>query len=145
MKWLKWLVRTAVAAVLLAAVAAGWLLSTESGLRWALGFAPAGLTIEGARGALIRIISADRIAWQGSEARNVSLELNLLSLLADTISIGFLHMDSLSLRRPEGGGTDLGLRAGEEAKRRQALGEPIGIEVETQHRLQRGEPGLVEA
>jgi translocation and assembly module TamB len=105
MKALNWLIRAALAAVVLAAAGAGWLLGTESGLRWALGFAPADLAVEGARGALVRAISAERVAFQGSEARNVRLELNLLSLLADTISIEFLHVDSLSLKRPEGSGT----------------------------------------
>ena len=36
---------------------APWLLGTESGLRWALGFAPRELAVEGARGALAREIA----------------------------------------------------------------------------------------
>ena len=36
MRWLKWLVRAAVGLALAAAVGVGWLLGTESGLRWAL-------------------------------------------------------------------------------------------------------------
>ena len=40
---------------------------------------------------------------------------------------------------------DLGRRAGEQAQRRQALGEAVGIAVEPQRRLERGEADLVEA
>ncbi|MGH8518608.1 MAG: hypothetical protein ACREUE_14240, partial [Panacagrimonas sp.] len=108
MRLVKWLVRALVVLTLVAALGVFWVLGTESGLRWALGFAPAGLGVEGARGALVRTISADRVAWQGSEARNVSLELNLLSLLADTISVEFLHVQSLALKRPEASGTGTG-------------------------------------
>ena len=104
MRWLKWLVRLAVALALLSAAGAGWLLGTESGLRWALGFAPAEVTLEGARGALIRTISFERIAFQGSEARNVAFDLNLLALLTDTISVEFIRIDSLTLHRPQASG-----------------------------------------
>jgi translocation and assembly module TamB len=100
MKSLKWLLRAALAAAVLAAAGAAWLLGTEAGLRWALRFAPAELEIEGARGALVRAISAERVAWQGSEARQIEFQLNLLSLLADTISVEFLHVETLLLKRP---------------------------------------------
>ena len=40
---------------------------------------------------------------------------------------------------------DLRLRAREQPQRRQALGEPIGIAIEPQRRLERGEPHLVDA
>src|SRR3954469_15030983 len=78
--------------------AAFWLLETESGLHWALGFAPRELAAEGVRGALAREISADRVAWEGIEARNVSLQVNLLALLGDTVSVSFVRIDSLDIR-----------------------------------------------
>jgi translocation and assembly module TamB len=101
MRWLKWPVRAAVGLALVAAGGAVWLLGTESGLRWALGFAPPEIEIEGPRGTLAGAIAFDRVAFQGSEARNVAFEINLLALAADTISVEFLHVDSLSLRRPQ--------------------------------------------
>ena len=39
---------------------------------------------------------------------------------------------------------DLGCRAREQPQRRQPLGQPVGIAIEPQRRLQRGEPDLVE-
>jgi len=100
LRWLKWLVRGAVAVVLAAAAAALWLLETESGLRWALAFAPPGLEIEGAHGALARTLSFERVAYQGSEARKVVLEVNLLALAAGTLSIEFVRAESIKLQRP---------------------------------------------
>lgn len=98
---MRWLAR--IAFVLLAAVAAAalWLVGTEPGLRWALGFAPRELVVEGPRGALAREISAERVAWEGIEARKVSFQLNLLALFADTVSVNFLRVDSVSIKRPE--------------------------------------------
>lgn len=101
MKWLKWLVRGLVALALFAAAGAVWLLGTESGLRWALEFAPADLELEEPRGTLTGTISFKRIAYQGSEARNVALDLNLLALFADTISVDFLRIESLTLVKPK--------------------------------------------
>src|SRR5688572_9914209 len=105
MKWLKRLLRAAVGMVLtlalLAVLGGAWLLGTESGLRWALGFAPAGLTVEGARGALAGTVSFERLAYEGNEVRNASFELNLLALLADTVSIEFLRAESVQLKKPE--------------------------------------------
>ncbi len=101
MKWLKWELRAALALVVLLAAGAGWLLGTESGLRWALGFAPPELEIEGARGALIGEITAERVSHRDLfEARQVALQLNLLSLAADTISVEFARVESLRIRRP---------------------------------------------
>jgi translocation and assembly module TamB len=101
MRWVKWPVRGGLALLLFAAAAAVWLLGTESGLRWALGFAPPELEIEGARGALVRTMSFERVAFQGSEVRNVSFELNLLALAADMLSVEFLRAESVRLKRPE--------------------------------------------
>jgi translocation and assembly module TamB len=101
MRWLKWLVRGLVALALFAAAGAVWLLGTESGLRWALGFAPADVELEGPRGTLIGTISFKRVAFQGSEARNVAFDLNLLALLADTISVEFVRIESLVLKKFE--------------------------------------------
>ncbi len=100
LKWLKWLVRSAVALALAAAAGALWLLGTESGLRWVLGFAPPPLEIEGARGALARTLSFERVAYQGSEARKVVLDVNLLALAAGTISVEFVRAESIKLQRP---------------------------------------------
>ncbi|HSA91311.1 MAG TPA: translocation/assembly module TamB domain-containing protein [Burkholderiales bacterium] len=97
---LRWFLRGLVFIVLLAAGGAVWLLGTESGLRWALGFAPADLELETPRGTLIGTISFERVAFQGSEARKVSFDLNLLALLADTISVEFLRVESLTLKKP---------------------------------------------
>src|SRR5262245_23504257 len=92
---MKWLLRLTLAFAALLAGAAFWLLGTESGLRWALGFAPPQLAIDNPRGALAREIRADRVAWPGIEARNVRLEVNLLALLSETVSVNFLRVDSL--------------------------------------------------
>jgi len=100
MRWLKWLVRSAVALALVAAAGGLWLLGTESGLRWALAFAPPELEIEGARGALARTMSFERVAYQGSEARKVVLDVNLLALAADTVSLEFVRAESIKLQRP---------------------------------------------
>ena len=100
MRWLKWLVRSAVALALAAAAAALWLLGTESGLRWALGFVPPALEIEGARGALARTLSFERVAYQGSEARKVVLDVNLLALAAGTIAVEFVRAESIQLQWP---------------------------------------------
>jgi translocation and assembly module TamB len=101
MKLVKWLVRGLVALGLLAAMGAVWLLGTESGLRWALGFAPPDITLEGPRGTLASTISFERVSFQGSEARDVSFEVNLLALLADTVSVEFVRIESLVLSKPE--------------------------------------------
>ena len=99
---MKWLLRTVLALAVLLLGGAAWLLGTSGGLRWALGFAPPQLVVEAPRGALAREISAERVAWEGIEARNVSFQLNLLALLADTVSVNFLRVETLSLKRPEG-------------------------------------------
>lgn len=86
-------------------------MGTESGLRWALAFAPATVQLEGARGALIGTMSFDRVAFEGSEARNVAFELDLLALFTDTLSVEFLRIESLSLKKPAtGGGGTIPLR-----------------------------------
>src|SRR5512134_2044395 len=100
MRWLKWLVRGLVVLALLAAAGVVSLLGTESGLRWALGFAPADVELEEPRGTLMGTISFERVAFQGSEARKVAFALNLLALLADTISVEFLRVESLVVRIP---------------------------------------------
>lgn len=86
--------------VLLAVGGAAWLLGTESGLRWALGFAPAHVELEAPRGTLMGTISFERVAFRGSEARKVAFDLSLLALLADTISVEFLRIDSLVVQKP---------------------------------------------
>src|SRR5512134_3649179 len=101
MRWLKWLVRGLVVLALLAAAGVVSLLGTESGLRWALGFAPADVELEEPRGTLMGTISFERVAFQGSEARNVAFDLNLLALLADTISVEFLRVESLVIVKPK--------------------------------------------
>src|SRR5688572_13215111 len=99
---MKWLLRAVLALALLLLGGAAWLLGTTSGLRWALGFAPPQLVVENPRGALAREIGADRVTWEGIEARSVSFQINLLALLTDTISVSFLRIDALTIRRPEG-------------------------------------------
>jgi hypothetical protein len=79
----------------------GWLLGTESGLRWALGFAPADLKLEEPRGTLMGTISFERVAFQGSEARKVAFDLSLLALLADTISVEFVDQACVRNPRPK--------------------------------------------
>jgi translocation and assembly module TamB len=101
MKFVKWLVRGLVALGLLVAIGAVWLVGTESGLRWGLGFAPDDVVLEGPRGALAGTISFERVAFQGSEARNVSFEVNLLALLTDTLSVEFVRIESLLVKKPQ--------------------------------------------
>jgi translocation and assembly module TamB len=98
---LRWLLWGLVFMVLLALGGAAWLLGTESGLRWALGFAPAEVELEEPRGTLMGTVSFKRVAFQGSEARNVAFEFNLLALLADTISVEFVRIESLVIKKPE--------------------------------------------
>lgn len=106
---MKWLLRAVLALAVAFLGVAGWLLGTGSGLRWALGFAPPALVVEAPRGALAREISAERVAWDGIvEARKVSFQLNLLALLADTVSVSFLRIDSLTIKRPEGSKEETG-------------------------------------
>src|SRR5262245_41363972 len=95
---MKWLLRILLVLAVALLGAALWLLETESGLRWALGFAPPQLVIEEPRGALAREVRAERVAWEGIEARKVSLELNLLALLLDTVSVNFLRVESLNVK-----------------------------------------------
>src|SRR5574341_15964 len=97
--WLKGPARIGVAALLLAAAGVLWLLGTESGLRWALRFAPSDIELAGPRGTFLGTIGFDRIAFQGSEARSVEFDLNLLSLLGDTVSIEFLRAENIELSR----------------------------------------------
>jgi translocation and assembly module TamB len=101
MRLVKWSVRVLVALALVAALGVVWILGTESGLRWALGFAPAEVELDEPRGTLIGTISFSRVAFRGSEARNVAFDLNLLALLADTISVEFLRVESLVLAKPK--------------------------------------------
>ena len=69
------------------------------------------MQLEGARGALIGTMSFDRVAFEGSEARNVAFELDLLALFTDTLSVEFLRIESLSLKKPAtGGGGTIPLR-----------------------------------
>src|SRR5262245_18621891 len=101
MRWLKWPVRAAVVLALLAMAGVLWLLGTESGLRWALGFAPPEIAFQGARGTLLGTIGFERVAYGGSEARKVEFELNLLALAGDTVSIEFFRAQGLSIARPQ--------------------------------------------
>src|SRR5262245_48931549 len=101
MRWLKWLARVAAFLLLIAVIGVAWVLGTESGLRWALGFAPPELVVEEPRGSLLGTISLRRISFQENEARNVSFELNLLALFADTVSVEFFRADSITLQRPK--------------------------------------------
>ena len=94
---MKWLLRLTLALAVAFLAAAAWLLETESGLRWALGYAPRELVVEGVRGALAREIAAERVAWEDIEARKVSFQVNLFALLADTVSVSFLRVDSLKI------------------------------------------------
>jgi translocation and assembly module TamB len=94
---MKWLLRAVLVLAAAFLAAAFWLLETESGLRWALGYAPRELLVEGVRGALAREIAAERVAWEGIEARRISFQIDLLALLADTVSVSFLRVDSLKI------------------------------------------------
>jgi translocation and assembly module TamB len=97
MRWLPTLLLTLAAALLAAAV---WLLGTESGLRWVLSHAPAELAVEEPHGVLGGEITAKRIAWQGIEARGVALQVHLLALLGDTVSVGPVRVDALDIKLP---------------------------------------------
>jgi translocation and assembly module TamB len=95
MRWLPALLVLAAAALLAAAV---WLLGTGSGLRWALRRAPPQLAVEEPHGALGGEIRARRVAWEGIEARGVALQVNLLALLTDTVSVSRLRVDTLDIK-----------------------------------------------
>jgi translocation and assembly module TamB len=95
---MKWLLRAVLVLAVAFLCAAFWLLETESGLRWALGYAPRELVVEGVHGALAREIAAERVAWEDIEARKVSFEVNLFALPAGTVSVNFLRIESLSIK-----------------------------------------------
>src|SRR5882672_4608729 len=99
---MKWLLRLTFGLAAAFLAAAFWLLETESGLRWALGYAPRELLVEGPGGALAREIAAERVAWEGIEARKVSFQLNLFALLADTVAVNFLRVDELNVTLKKG-------------------------------------------
>ena len=111
---LRGLLALAVVAVVAAGLALAWLLGTQDGLRWALRFAPAGLVLENPRGTLATEMAFDRIAWLGSEARGVSLRLDLHSLLAGTVALSRVRLEALRVTPPQGastgGGTGLPLK-----------------------------------
>jgi translocation and assembly module TamB len=105
---MKWLVAlTAVLALLVGVVlgTAGWLLYSESGLRWAAGLAQDALQgrlkLEGLRGALARDIEASSIQFHDEaarvELRDAAVSLELLSILGARAGIRELRAKSLEV------------------------------------------------
>lgn len=89
--------------LLAAAAALGWLLATESGLRWAVGRIEAAsggrLKIETPRGTLAAVVTAERIAYADAglrlEARRVGAEIDALALLRGQFGVEPLRIESL--------------------------------------------------
>ena len=102
---LRALLLLAAMAVLAAALGLAWLLGTQDGLRWALRFAPSDVVLENPRGTLATEVALDRVAYAGSEARAVSLRVDLHALLAGTIALSRVRIESLRLVPPQSGGT----------------------------------------
>jgi translocation and assembly module TamB len=105
---MKWLVALFAVLALLAGLllgSAGWLLYSESGLRWAAGLAQDALQgklrLEGVRGALARDIEASSIQFQDEttrvELRDTTVRLELLSFLGARAGILELRAKSLDL------------------------------------------------
>jgi len=102
---MKWLLATLVLVVGLALGAAGWLLYTDSGLRWAAGLAQDALAgklkLEGLRGALARDIEAASIQYQDEktrvELREAVVRLELLSFLGARAGIRELRAKTLDV------------------------------------------------
>ena len=103
---MKWLLAVLGVLALLAGLVlgmAGWLLYSESGLRWAAGFAQDALQgklkLEGLRGALARDIEAASIQYQDErtlvEVREAAVRLELLSILGGRAGIRELRAKSL--------------------------------------------------
>ena len=102
---MKWLVAALALVAGIVLGAAGWLLYTDSGLRWAAGFAQDALQgklkLEGLRGALGRDIEAASIQYQDEktrvELREAHVRLELLSFLGARAGIRELRAKSLEV------------------------------------------------
>src|SRR5262245_9448799 len=103
---MKWLLAALVLVAGVILVAAGWLLYTDSGLRWAAAFAQEALQgklkLEGLRGALARDIEAASILYQDEktrvELREAVVRLELLSFLGGRAGIHELRAKTLEVR-----------------------------------------------
>jgi translocation and assembly module TamB len=102
---MKWLLAALALVAGLALGAAGWLLHTDSGLRWAATLAQDALggklKLEGLRGALARDIEASSIQYQDEktrvEMREALVRLELLSFLGGRAGIRELRASSLDV------------------------------------------------
>src|SRR5207344_2800692 len=93
---MKWLFAVLVLLICLVLAAAGWLLYTDAGLRWA-----AALTVEGLRGALARDIEFGSIRFQDEKTRvdlrDGMVRLELLSFLGARAGVRELRAKSLEV------------------------------------------------
>jgi len=97
--------------VVAAAVALGWLFATDAGLRWALARAERemgdSLTIEGARGTLISVVSIKHIRFESDgtriEARDISTHAHLAAAYRGQLRLDPLHIAELDIAIEQGG------------------------------------------
>jgi translocation and assembly module TamB len=91
--------------VLAAAGGIGWLVGTESGLRWAAARAGERLATENLRGHLAGEITAERVVYSGEgaqvEARRLRLRPHLAALLGGRLTIDPLHVGELRVELRE--------------------------------------------
>jgi translocation and assembly module TamB len=107
---MRWLFGGLVVLVLLLAAAVagvGWLVGTESGLHWAASKVP-DLQVTGLRGRLAGEITADKLAYEGAEARidaeKISLRAHLAALMGGRLTIDPLRVTSLAVEFRPGEG-----------------------------------------
>ena len=92
-------------------MALGWLFATDAGLRWVLARAEremgGALTIEGAHGTLINVVSIKHIRYEADgtriEALDVGTHANLAAAFGGQLRLEPLHMASLDIAIGEGG------------------------------------------
>ena len=97
--------------VIAAGLALGWLFATDSGLRWVLARAEretgGALTIEGARGTLVSVVTIAHVRFEADgtriEAREVSTHANLAAAFGGQLRLEPLHLAALDIAIGQGG------------------------------------------
>ena len=137
---MRWVVAAAALVLLALALAAGWLLYTEPGLRWAAAQAQSAsggkLELDAVHGALARDISISSLRFESADARislrDATLRLELLAFLGARAGVRSLEAKSLEVDMVVGG----------EKRDRTPLQVPLALRIEKgdieRIRLQRG-------
>ena len=101
----RWWVAGVIATVLIPLLALSWLVATQSGLRWAVSqgapYLPGELALEDVQGSLLGPIVIQGLAYRQdgtvAKAQRIELVWQPLSLLAATIDVNRLHIESLEI------------------------------------------------